>query len=748
MERLHTERSLVETESPAKLELLDSSLGTVHFSISELTQQLEHQANHDLLTGLPNRFFLENHLRAALPRTVAEDGVIALLFIGVDHFKLINDSIDHVAGDQLLREIANRLSACVAAPDVLARLGGDEFAIARTVTANQSNIAGFCQQILGLIAEPFLLNDRKLHVTCSIGVAICPQDAGDPVTLFKYADMALYRAKELGRNNSQLFSSEMNQRTQERVTLRAALHAAIGKQQLFMQYQPVVDLQTGHINGMEALVRWEHPELGLVAPHRFIRIAEESDLIIEIGEWIVRQVCTDIRNWLDRGQGNFRVALKVSPKQFHDAQLADKIAAAMDEKRIASNMLFLEITETVLLQDTLSTVATLESFKRLGLDLVLDDFGTGFSSLNYLKRFSFTKVKIDQSFVKDVADNGDDAAISKAIISMAHSLGILVVAEGVETEAQCMFLSQNLCDEIQGYLFSEPLPPSAICALLQEQRRLPDSFLRLQKPQRTLLLVDDESNIIGALKRLLRGGDFQILTANSGQEGLDLLAQHAVDVIVSDQRMPGMTGVEFLGIAKEKYPDTVRIVLSGYTELHSVTEAVNEGAIYKFLTKPWDDTQLRGHIEEAFRRKEMADENRRLNLEVRTANLDLAQANRRLEELLKQQQQKIIRDEVSLDIVREALRQIPLAVIGVDDESTVVFANDAAQTLFEQTASILGSDANQLIPDLASAPTEGGNKRCTVELGDTLYEVVARSMGHGSHSSGKLMTLTPYKGMP
>ncbi|MBV8665398.1 MAG: EAL domain-containing protein [Burkholderiaceae bacterium] len=560
--------------------------------------------------------------------------------------------------------------------------------------------------------------------------------------------MALNRAKELGRNNSQFFSDELSQRTLERVELGNALRASMGKNQLYMQYQPVADLQSGKINSMEALVRWEHPELGLVPPPRFIQIAEESDLIIEIGEWIVRRVCTDMRDWLDQGMENFRVAIKVSPKQFHDPLLAEKITAAMREMRIEPGMLFLEITETVLLQDTPATVGTLESFKALGLDLVLDDFGTGFSSLSYLKRFSFSKVKIDRSFIKDIASNGDDAAISKAIISMAHSLGILVVAEGVESEEQCLFLSQNMCDEIQGFLFSQPLLPQALSELHRQQRRLPEHLLRLQKPQRTLLLVDDEVNIVGALRRLLRGSDFQILTANSGQDGLDVLAQNAVDVIVSDQRMPGMTGVDFLRVAKERYPDTVRIVLSGYTELQSVTEAVNEGAIYKFLTKPWDDTQLREHIEEAFRRKGMADENHRLDLEVRTANLDLAKANRRLEELLSQQQQQIIRGEVSLDIVREALQQIPLAVIGVDDENMVVFANDAAQTLFENTASILGSDVDHLIPDLPTAVVENGCKRCTVELGDAFYEVVARSMGHGSQSSGKLMTLTPYKTVP
>jgi CheY-like chemotaxis protein len=263
------------------------------------------------------------------------------------------------------------------------------------------------------------------------------------------------------------------------------------------------------------------------------------------------------------------------------------------------------------------------------------------------------------------------------------------------------------------------------------------------------LLVDDESNILGALKRLLRRGDFRILTANNGQAGLDILAEQPVDVIVSDQRMPGMTGVEFLGKAKQLYPDTVRIVLSGYTELHSVTDAVNEGAIYKFLTKPWDDEQLYGHIEEAFKRKEMADENRRLNLEVLSANQELATANHRLGEMLKQQQQQIVRDEVSLDIVREALQKIPLAVIGIDDDDTVVFANDAAQNLFEDIHSILGSDVNQLIPDLVHAtPNSNRGMQCIAEIDGKFYEVVARRMGRGSQSRGKLLTISTYKAIP
>jgi EAL domain-containing protein (putative c-di-GMP-specific phosphodiesterase class I)/FixJ family two-component response regulator len=503
-----------------------------------------------------------------------------------------------------------------------------------------------------------------------------------------------------------------------------------------------VDLQTGKICGMEALARWEHPQWGTVPPSRFIQIAEESSLILDLGNWVIGQACRDIRGWLNDGVGDCRVAINVSSRQLHDSRLSAIFMSALSELNISPDLLCLEITETVLMQDTSVSASTLREFKALGFDLVLDDFGTGFSSLSYLKRFSFHKVKIDRSFVKDVISNSDDAALSKAIISMAHSLGIRVVAEGVETEAQCAFLSQNMCDEIQGLLYSDALPPEQIGELLKQDRRLPADLLRFQKPKQTLLLVDDEQNILGALRRLLRGGDFQILTANSGQAGLDMLAQNPVDVIVSDQRMPGMTGVEFLGIAKDLYPDTVRIVLSGYTELQSVTEAVNQGAIYKFLTKPWDDEQLRGHIEEAFRRKEMADENHRLDLEARTANQELAAANRQLEELLSLKQQQIIRDEVSLDIVREALQQIPLAVIGVDDGDMVVFANDAAQELFEQTVSILGSDVGQLIPDLDHAEDSGSSQRCTAELGACFYEVVARRMGHGSQSRGKLMTLT------
>jgi len=408
-------------------------------------------------------------------------------------------------------------------------------------------------------------------------------------------------------------------------------------------------------------------------------------------------------------------------------------------------MLSLEITETVLMQDSASSENVLRQLKLLEVDLILDDFGTGYSSLSYLKRFPFDRVKIDRSLINHIETDQDDAAIAKTIISMAHSLGIKVVAEGVETEAQWHFLRRNRCDEMQGFFLSHPLPKAEIGVFLREGCRLPEHiFSGARQSSRTLMLVDDEPNILTALKRLLRRDGYAILTANSGEEGLALLEDNAVDVIVSDQRMPGMMGVDFLRAAKEKYPDTVRIVLSGYTELKSVTDAVNEGAIYKFLTKPWEDSQLRGHIAEAFRRKEIEDENRRLNMEVHTANQELATANKQLGMVLKQKQQKIARDEVSLDIVREVLEHLPLPIIGLDSQAMVVFMNAASTALLAPIGLMPGCDLAYVLPSLSESILDiRENVTRVVEIDGAWFSVTCRSMGAQSQSRGRLITLSP-----
>jgi EAL domain-containing protein (putative c-di-GMP-specific phosphodiesterase class I)/CheY-like chemotaxis protein len=374
--------------------------------------------------------------------------------------------------------------------------------------------------------------------------------------------------------------------------------------------------------------------LGAIPPQQFIPVAEESGLIADTGDWVLQRACRDIRTWLDQGIAVPRIAVNMSPLQFRDAAWVHRVKDILNEARVPPQYISLEVTESALMDDVNQTELMLRELKSFGIQLSMDDFGTGYSSLSYLKRFPFDKVKIDQSFVRDVMTDPNNAVLVKVIIAMAHGLGIMVIAEGVETEDQCGFLRNQACDEIQGYFFSKPLVFTAITELLDENHHLPAHLIRLQKPKRTLLLVDDEPHVVASLKRLLRRDDLVILTANSGPEGLKVMAMHKVDVIISDQRMPEMTGVEFLRTVKHSYPDTIRIVLSGYTELQSVTDAINEGAIYRFLTKPWDDEQLKQHIHNAFESKELLENNHRLGLEIRSTNQKLVATNRQLSELL------------------------------------------------------------------------------------------------------------------
>ncbi len=705
-------------------------------------EKLAFRITHDELTGLPNYSLLLQRLQQAMLAAQRSATMVALLIVDIDQSKLINECIGHAAGDQLIKGFADRLRSCMRAGDTLSRHRGDEFAAILTDIDAPDQVSVICEKISHAIAAPFIIDNQELYLACNIGVALYPRDGADPALLSKFANMARYRAKESGRNSHQFYVPEMNELVLARVALESALRSALPGNQLELQYQPLIDLQSGRMIAMEALLRWQHPELGMVAPERFMPVAEECGLINVIGAWTVQRACLDMRYWIDQGIDVPPVAINISPRQFRDPHLIRSIESALSAMQLEPRMLALEITEGVLMSDAPSSEATLRALKRLGVGLTIDDFGTGYSSLSYLTRFPFDRVKIDRSFVRDLTTNDSDAAIANAIIAMAHSVGIKVIAEGVETEAQCEFMRSNMCDEIQGYFFSGPLARASIALLLRADLRLPSHLLRLQKPARTLLLVDDEPNIVASLKRLLRCDGYQILTANSARGGLDLLQQHKVDIILSDQRMPGMTGVDFLRVAKELYPDTVRIVLSGYTELQSVTDAINEGAVFRFLTKPWDDQQLRTYIEEAFRYKELTDENQRLNLKIRTVNQELASSNRRLEEGLREKQQQIARAEARLDIVREALHQLPFAVIGVDDDGAIAFVNAAAMTLFPRGAAV-GADLASILPDIdcaiAGAPEGEEHMR---EIEHQSFCVQWRKMGASSTFRGKLITLT------
>ncbi|RZI78652.1 MAG: EAL domain-containing protein, partial [Rubrivivax sp.] len=385
-----------------------------------------------------------------------------------------------------------------------------------------------------------------------------------------------------------------------------------------------------------------------------------------------------------------------------------------------------------------------KALKTIGVEIALDGFGTGYSSLSHLRRLPIDMIKVDGSFVHDVTAAPEDVSITRAIITMAHSLQIKVMAEGVENEGQLALLVANHCDQMQGFYFSPAVDAEAIESMLLARQQLPQGSLGRKARTRTLLLVDDEDNIVSSLKRLLRRDGYHIVTANSGAQGLQRLAENAVDVIISDQRMPGMTGVEFLRRAKELYPETVRLVLSGYTELQSITDAINEGAIYKFLTKPWDDERVRAHIAEAFRQKEMADENARLDREVQEANRELAEVNGKLQRLLEAQREQMHRDETSLVIAREVLENIPAPVIGTDLEGTVAFLNTDAEALFADGATPLGRHVEEAFDaGLLEVWQVSDGAYHRVHIVDRSYQAVCRSMTGESGSRGKLMVLTP-----
>jgi EAL domain-containing protein (putative c-di-GMP-specific phosphodiesterase class I)/FixJ family two-component response regulator len=362
-----------------------------------------------------------------------------------------------------------------------------------------------------------------------------------------------------------------------------------------------VDLLSGEVIGAEALIRWQHPERGLVAPVEFITLAEETGLIIPIGSWAIHAVCAQQAQWLAAGLTTVPIAVNLSSVQFENDDLLEIVNAALAAHSLDAKYLDLELTESAVMSDSAAAVKTLRALRKRGVGLALDDFGTGYSSLALLKRFPFSSVKIDQSFVADITQNAEDAAIATAIIAMAHRLNLKVVAEGVETQGQFNYLRSQACDEMQGNFFSPAVAKETFESQLRNNKHI---TLPAAAPtdQRTLLLVDDEPGIRSALTRMLRPDGYRILTAATGSEGLDVLAVNPVHVIISDQRMPGMSGTEFLNIVKELYPDTVRIILSGYTDLEVVTESVNRGAVFKFLTKPWNDDQLREQVRDAFRR--------------------------------------------------------------------------------------------------------------------------------------------------
>ena len=564
-------------------------------------ERLRHAASYDALTGLPNRPLFFENLGAAIDLAKDKRWRVAVLCITLDRFKVINDSLGTALGDELLRQFSTRLVRSVKMRELVGRLGGDEFALILTMQRDQQEAVNVANDIRETLRAPFDLHGQQAALTASIGIAMYPDDTSDPGALVKYADAAMVRAKEAGRDGYRFFTAGMNVQVLARLDLELALRGALEGGQFVLYYQPKLELNTGRISGVEALLRWHRPGYGLVYPAEFVPVMEETGLVVRVGEWIIDEACRQMAAWNEAEVRDVRVAVNVSSRQFAEGDLEATVRAALERHGVEAHQLELELTESALMVNAEHTTDVLLRLKQLGIRVAIDDFGTGYSSLAYLKRFPIDKLKIDIAFVRDIINNPDDAAIALAIISMAHSLHMQVIAEGVESRAQMAYLRRHHCDEIQGFHFSRALPAAELGQLVLDNRAQPDKMPATEDKVQTLLVVDDDVNVLTALHRLFRRDGYRVLTAATPTEGFELLALYRVQVILCDQRMPVMSGTEFLSKVKEMYPDTIRIILSGYTGVETVLDSINRGAIYRFYTKPWDDAQLRDNVRHAFR---------------------------------------------------------------------------------------------------------------------------------------------------
>ena len=561
--------------------------------------ELAYALRHDPVTQLPRFVDAEDAFQSAIEAAGQCGECVAVYYIDVDRFHTVNDSVGRRGGDETLRLIAQRLRA--AAPDEtrIWRLGGDEFMLMVRLPADSDPFA-IAERLRQTLEMPVPLSSYQLFLSGTVGFACYPENAQTATDLFNCAQAAISRAKRSGRSSVQAFSNTHAEELHERLALGGRLRSAIRDNELVLHFQPQVRAPDGRIVGMEALVRWQTRDLGLLPPRRFVGVAEELGMIVELGRWVLRNACKQARAWLEAGHDDVSVAVNVSALQLHRLTFIDEVREALQETGLPPSMLELELTETAIMDNVQRASQIMAALKEIGVGLALDDFGVGYSSLSHLSRFPINKLKIDHSFIHDVALESGEAAIARAITAMGHELRMTVMAEGVETEAQLGYLLRNHCDEFQGHVFGPAVPADQAMALLRG-RFIESVLMSASQIERGLLLVDDEDNVLRALNRLLRREGYSIFTANNVQQGFDILARNKIQVIVSDQRMPDISGTEFLSKVKEMYPDTVRLVLSGYTDLATVTSAINRGAIYKFLTKPWDDDDLRAQISEAFR---------------------------------------------------------------------------------------------------------------------------------------------------
>lgn len=577
--------------------------GKVIHDISERQQQesvLQFQATHDELTGLPNRYLFTDRMQQAISYGRRHGKRFVVAFIDLDRFKWVNDNLGHESGDELLRIVAQRISSCLRETDTVARIGGDEFLLLLQGTRNTNEATIVITRVMSAICKPIQLRNHEVTVSCSIGCSAFPDDSEDAETLLRFADTAMYCAKESGRNNVQIYNTELRQRIDVRLRLEHDLRHAIDRNQLTLHYQIQVEMHTGAIRGVEAQLRWNHPDAGQLLPSEFVPIAEQMGMIDMIGQWVMHQACLQNKAWQDAGIDPIRITINLSAKQLTAPGFEQLVTDCLAASGLASEYLELTLTENASMSDPARMIPLLQKLKALGISITIDNFGTSYSNMQYLTNLPIDCLKLDGSFVQHITSDPARLAIAEAIIVMAHRLGLKTVGEMVETEGQILRLAESGCDYIQGHYFG-PAIPADECATLLRKGTLP-----LPKPpvnhNRTLLILDDEPLVIAALKRALHKEDYDVISAFSVGEAFEHLAQHRIDVVLADLTLPDSDGIEFLNKVRRMYPEVIRLVLTARRDFEAATDAINRGSVHRFLTKPWENDELRDVLADAFER--------------------------------------------------------------------------------------------------------------------------------------------------
>jgi diguanylate cyclase (GGDEF)-like protein len=559
-----------------------------------------HAAQFDAATGLPNQQLLRDRLGQAIILAKRKNRAAAVLYVSLNRFKVVNQTFGHAAGDQVLIDVARRLAHSIRSGDSIGRLEGDVFGIVLSDLAKVEDAVLATQNIIAMLDRPFFVHGEKLFVTVSIGIALYPGNGEDQDTLLTNACTAMHRGEQRAGSGYQFYTAQMNASSVARLRIEAELRLALDRNEFELFYQPKIDIATGKISGAETLLRWRHPERGLIPPNHFISILEETGLILPVGTWVLKSACEQLQTWRKAGLQIPHLSVNVSPRQFQQLDFAAHAAGVILASGVDAEHIELEITESMLMVDPEHAASELKKLQQLGVEISVDDFGTGYSSLSYLKRFPLNTLKIDIAFVRETCTDPDSAAITLAIINLAHNLRLKVVAEGVETEPQFNFLSRHGCDQLQGYLFSRPVEAAAFAKMVVDDLRL--NVARTHRSvQPTLLIVGCTDSVVNHYIDILDGEGYRIFTAETPTEGFQLLSEIEVQVVISGNTEDDVFGVEFLSRVRQMYPQVGRVIAFSISDSQELAEAVNAAGIHKSIINSWPVDKIRETIRAALR---------------------------------------------------------------------------------------------------------------------------------------------------